>query len=1109
MVNTTLGVGLVAQMDAASRRVIENARKQFERLGIEARKLNDTTKRTTAGAVPRVGTEAEKARKRIQALRRDFTAMIRQMRAGFAAASGVVRQLTTSIAFLTVGFVALTKRTADYGDAMVKAARNTGIAAENFQSLGFAFELAAIEQRVFVNALAGMNRAISNAQTGLENYTRPFEILRLRISELQALSPENQFRRISDALIDLEHAGLRAATAQLIFGRAGRQILSVTDDLREFESTLFSVGGVAGERSLVAMEQFNDTLAITGRIFKTQLIEAFAAFTGALGRTGETFLLTNDQMRSFAVAVREVIERAFVAIRVMGQFLKIMVQIFAVFKAAQATLVFTQLFTTGATAFRRFYGRAQQAAKAMTALSAATAGANVAAGAGAVAFTRFGAAFRILQVTALPIAVFTALAGVITYVINQISEATAEAEELADGMRELGRVSEETYARLGSFAELSLSLPDETDFLRELNEAGANLYSLPAAARGDIIQLEEKLLSISEIRTKNEEELVRLTERRAFIQREIEAGESLFGPDFGGGEQLQAQLREVNQQISLVVDLEFEAEVRQIDVRNQLKDRIEQAVDEFVQPLSQIPEDIDRALQDLISSRDRFNASIESGQSAIDLGGLRILYGGFTEVAIAGENLSGVMDTLNTAIGAGVTTFDASAAATYTLDRATQTILTNRQILVDIQEQEATILARLQTEEGNTAAFREEATSQLADLGILAAQASSQIADASAVLEVAVERSLTETVIAGGQASVDAVVEQFDGLRERLASIDPLGQFSADLAIELQATQIAIGTAFTDLVNEFQSGALSVEEFRMQVAALLQAVDGTADGLGEQVDRVQTRVADAGGDDDSTSEFAENFTQRLSSNLQRAISTGNFSAIGDAFLQALQASLVSSLLEDLADFLKPILSNAFKSIFSGLSGGGGGGGLGAIIGGLFGGGTVSIEVDSWGGTALAVAGGNTFEPRFNPRFSSDAVMEAANFGGGTVSIDTHTGAVTASAVIGGNRFTPRFNPRFSSDAVMEAPNFGGIFHDGGIVPGQTGTDVPILAQAGELVLTRGQQADLSSALELAGVNVTINATGDVTDATRRALLSSGAEVGRIAYQQLREQRILV
>ena len=84
------------------------------------------------------------------------------------------------------------------------------------------------------------------------------------------------------------------------------------------------------------------------------------------------------------------------------------------------------------------------------------------------------------------------------------------------------------------------------------------------------------------------------------------------------------------------------------------------------------------------------------------------------------------------------------------------------------------------------------------------------------------------------------------------------------------------------------------------------------------------------------------------------------------------------------------------------------------------------------------------------------------------------------------------------------------FHGGGRVPGRAGAEVPILAEAGELVLDEQQQQSLEDRLLGSGdsYSIAFNVTGDVTQATHRAIRESAREVSEIVYSQFQERRLL-
>lgn len=116
-------------------------------------------------------------------------------------------------------------------------------------------------------------------------------------------------------------------------------------------------------------------------------------------------------------------------------------------------------------------------------------------------------------------------------------------------------------------------------------------------------------------------------------------------------------------------------------------------------------------------------------------------------------------------------------------------------------------------------------------------------------------------------------------------------------------------------------------------------------------------------------------------------------------------------------------------------------------------------------------------------FSSlNGSLSASNFGAGDSAFSTGIGQI------------------FSSIGSF----FGGIFHSGGIIPGNPNQDVPIIAQGGEAVLTREQQRNLFSDRNggtggTSVQNVTINISGNVDqrsiDQIQQVIASSPMQVG--------------
>ena len=84
---------------------------------------------------------------------------------------------------------------------------------------------------------------------------------------------------------------------------------------------------------------------------------------------------------------------------------------------------------------------------------------------------------------------------------------------------------------------------------------------------------------------------------------------------------------------------------------------------------------------------------------------------------------------------------------------------------------------------------------------------------------------------------------------------------------------------------------------------------------------------------------------------------------------------------------------------------------------------------------------------------------------------------------------------------------GGLspFHEGGVVPGRTGQEVPILAQAGEVVLTPEQASSMSAGGETIVVN--FNITGNIDQASEDYITRNANNVADIVQRSLKSRNI--
>lgn len=142
-------------------------------------------------------------------------------------------------------------------DAMNDLAERTGMAVESLQALQMAAKLSGMEDV----APVVQKLAVSIGQAAESGKTDAFTKLGLSFAELQAMSPDEQFRAVQAALAGLQSPAERAAAAVAIFGKSGVELLPLMNkDLAAIEERMKRLGAIVGADQVEAIGSMNDAL---------------------------------------------------------------------------------------------------------------------------------------------------------------------------------------------------------------------------------------------------------------------------------------------------------------------------------------------------------------------------------------------------------------------------------------------------------------------------------------------------------------------------------------------------------------------------------------------------------------------------------------------------------------------------------------------------------------------------------------------------------------------------------------------------------------------------------------------------------------------------------
>ena len=148
----------------------------------------------------------------------------------------------------------------DASDQIGKSASRIGITAEAYQKLAFASRRAGSTTENVERAFKKMQQTIFDSGRGVRTSVDALRALGLSFKDLDQQSPEKQFEIIADRLNSITDATTRAAVAQMVFGRAGTNLLPMISGYREMSKELENMGGVMSNDAVKAAEEFKDAI---------------------------------------------------------------------------------------------------------------------------------------------------------------------------------------------------------------------------------------------------------------------------------------------------------------------------------------------------------------------------------------------------------------------------------------------------------------------------------------------------------------------------------------------------------------------------------------------------------------------------------------------------------------------------------------------------------------------------------------------------------------------------------------------------------------------------------------------------------------------------------
>lgn len=192
---------------------------------------------------------------------------------------------------LAAPLIAATREFASSGDVFAKLSERTGMSAETLSALGFAAEQSDVSITELEAGIRGMQRSLYNLSDGAKEAVDAYSELGLSQADLENLSPEDQFMRVTDALSKIADPTHRAGLAMKVFGKAGTTMLPMLKDgeqgIRALMQQAGDLGLIISTEQAAEAARLGDAMNALGKSAKGAVFQSVGALAPLLSRLFE------------------------------------------------------------------------------------------------------------------------------------------------------------------------------------------------------------------------------------------------------------------------------------------------------------------------------------------------------------------------------------------------------------------------------------------------------------------------------------------------------------------------------------------------------------------------------------------------------------------------------------------------------------------------------------------------------------------------------------------------------------------------------------------------------------------------------------------------------
>ncbi len=226
---------------------------------------------------------------------------------------------------------------ADYGDAIAKMSQRTGIATQTLSEFDYIAGQCGTNLDTFETAIKQMEKTLAGAASGSAEAQKKLADIGVAMYELQGKTPDEQFRRIAQAIASLPDPAQRAAAAMAMFGRSGTDLLPLMNSganaIDELSQKAHELGLVLSDEDYQAAEDANDAMDNFKRSLDGVKMQMSSALTPILTKVANGIANVSGKVIEWAQANPTAVRTIAAVVAAVGSFVT---GLYAATKAIQA-----------------------------------------------------------------------------------------------------------------------------------------------------------------------------------------------------------------------------------------------------------------------------------------------------------------------------------------------------------------------------------------------------------------------------------------------------------------------------------------------------------------------------------------------------------------------------------------------------------------------------------------------------------------------------------------------------------------------------------------------------------------------------------------------------